>query len=79
MFADYFADIINFLIKKIEEVPDILNIGTGRDYTILEYYKKIARIYNLKPRYTFDLSKPEGMKRKLLNINQLKNLVGKKT
>ena len=78
MFADYFADIINFLIKKIEDVPDILNIGTGRDYTILEYYKKIAKIYNLKPRYIFDLSKPEGMKRKLLNINQLKKLGWKK-
>lgn len=78
MHADYFAKIINFLINKIEYMPKLLNVGTGEDYTIYEYYKKVQRIYKLDVIYKYDLSKPEGMKRKLLDITRLKNLGWKK-
>ena len=70
IYVDDIADAcLFFMNKKIKET--IINIGTGKDYTIKEYAKMIARIIipNLKIRIRFDKTKPNGTPRKVLNIN----------
>jgi len=70
IYVDDIADAcLFFMNKKIKET--IINIGTGKDYTIKEYAKMIARtiIPNFKIRIRFDKTKPNGTPRKVLNIN----------
>jgi GDP-L-fucose synthase len=59
---------IYFMNKKIKET--FVNIGSGKDYTIKQYAKII--IDNIKPKRNikieYDLSKPNGTPRKVLDI-----------
>ena len=73
LYVDDLADAcVYFMKKKIKE--PFINIGTGRDYSIKEYAKII--IDTLIPknniRIVFDLSKPNGTPRKVLDISKAK-------
>ena len=50
------------------------NIGIGEDYTILEYYKEIANVIDVQFNYKFDLTKPIGMARKLIDSSVINKL-----
>ena len=60
---------IFFMNKKIKE--NIINIGTGKDYTIREYAKIIISLIipNRKIKIIYDKSKPNGTPRKVMNIS----------
>ena len=70
LFVEDFADaVIYFMNKKIKE--PYINIGTGKDYRISWYAKFIANELgagNLK--IIFDKTKPDGMRRKLLDVSK---------
>jgi len=74
MYVEDLIDFIFYSINNFDKIPNILNVGTGLDYTILEYYKTISEIIEFKGDFDFDLTKPIGMKRKLLSIKKLKSL-----
>ena len=74
MFIDDFIDFLYFSIEKFEIIPSILNVGLGFDYSIKEYYKIIMSVIEHKAELVNDLSKPDGIKRKLMNISKLKKL-----
>ncbi len=63
---------IFFMNKKIKE--DLLNIGTGVDYTINYYAKFLAKIINpeMKINIVYDRSKPNGTPRKVLDVSLAK-------
>ena len=71
LYVDDLADAVVFFInKKIKH--SLINIGTGNDETILTYAKKIMKIMNYVVPIKFDKSKPNGMKRKLLDVSLAK-------
>ena len=72
MYASDLADFIYFAIKNFNEMPQNINVGIGKDHSINEYYKKIASIIGFKGKFKNDLSKPRGMKKKLINNQKLK-------
>jgi len=49
-----------------------INVGIGKDYSINDYYNKIANIIGFKGKFKNDLSKPIGMKKKLISNQKLK-------
>lgn len=55
-------------------IAPVVNIGTGEDITIEQLAETIKEIVGFKGKVKFDVSKPDGTKRKLLNINRLKAL-----
>ena len=61
-----------FMKKKIKET--IINIGTGKDYSIKEYAKIILKqIYpDNKVKIKYDKTKPNGTPRKVLDISLAK-------
>jgi GDP-L-fucose synthase len=69
----YVDDIANacifFMGKKIKE--NVINIGTGKDYTIKDYAKLILKLVipNKKIKITYDRSKPNGTPRKVLDVS----------
>ncbi len=51
-----------------------LNVGTGREISIMNLAEKIAEISNFKGEIIWDKSKPNGTPRKVLNINKILDL-----
>ena len=69
---DLAAACIYFMKKKTKH--SIINIGTGKDYTINYYANFISKIIlNKSIRIKYDKSKPNGVKRKVLDISLAKN------
>ena len=61
-----------FMNKKFKE--NIINIGTGKDYTIKEYAKIIINLIipDRKIKIIYDKTKPNGTPRKVMNISLAK-------
>lgn len=71
MYAGDLADCIIKAIKDFDSLPSTLNVGLGHDYTINEYYKIIAEIVGYDGKFVHDLTKPVGMKQKLVDVSRL--------
>ena len=69
MDAKDLANFIFYSIDKFEQMPQYINVGIGHDYSIDEYYHLIASVVQYEGTFLHDLSKPEGMKRKLVDIS----------
>ncbi len=68
MFVDDLADAILFFMKKKIKQP-FINIGTGKEQSILWYAKYIMKKMNIKLKVKFDKTKPDGMPRKCLDVS----------
>tara|TARA_B100000787_G_scaffold168454_1_gene157242 strand:- start:1421 stop:2380 length:960 start_codon:yes stop_codon:yes gene_type:complete len=60
--------------KKLLKNKIHINIGLGKDYSIIELCKMIFDIIDYRPKIIKDIKKPEGVKKKLLNISLIKKL-----
>ena len=74
MYAGDFAQIVAQILEKFEIIPNVMNIGLGKDFTINEYYKTVANVLNYEVEFTHDLTKPNGIKQKVLDISKQKEL-----
>lgn len=70
MFAGDLADAIWVCVTRFEDVPGLMNVGLGHDHSINAYYREAAKVIGWKGRFTHDLSKPTGMKQKLLAVER---------
>lgn len=70
MFVSDLAIMVNKILSDFENMPNTMNVGLGYDYTINEYYEIIAKVIGYKGEFIHDLSKPAGMKQKLLDIKK---------
>ena len=68
MFVEDFAEAIIFFMKKKIKQP-FLNIGTGKENSILWYAKYLMKKMKVKLKIKFDKTKPDGMPRKCLDIS----------
>ena len=80
LYVEDLADAISFLMENID-AKDIyekgisqINIGTGKDISILDLAKLIAKIVGFKGEIVNDLSKPDGTPRKLMDVSRLNDL-----
>ncbi|MBL4892093.1 MAG: GDP-L-fucose synthase [Rhizobiaceae bacterium] len=71
MSAGKLVEFIWHAMDRFETLPDLLNVGMGKDHSILEYYETVAKVLNWQGEFTFDLDRPVGMKRKLISTVQL--------
>ena len=71
MYAGDLADFVYYALAHFDKMPQNLNVGLGRDYTINEYYQVIAKVIGYQGTFTHDLSKPMGMKKKMIDNTQL--------
>jgi len=73
IFVEDLADALIFLMKNYDD-GDIINVGVGRDISIKELVGHIVDVVEYHGEISWDLSKPEGMKQRLLDTTKLKNL-----
>lgn len=71
MYAGDLADFVSYAIDNFERMPQNLNVGLGIDYTINQYYNAIADVIGFNGQFIHDLTKPVGMKQKLIDDTQL--------
>jgi GDP-L-fucose synthase len=70
LYVDDFADACLFLMDLYDgELP--LNVGWGKDLTIDELARTIARIVGFQGELRFDSSRPDGTPRKVLDTSRL--------
>ncbi|SDZ78750.1 GDP-L-fucose synthase family protein [Microbulbifer marinus] len=71
MYAADLADFIFYAIRNLESMPQNINVGLGEDYSINEYYRAIAEVVGYSGDFVHDLSKPVGMRQKLIDDTNL--------
>lgn len=74
MYAGDLADCIAYSIENWEKVPVLMNVGLGYDYTVNEYYEAVKKMLGYTGEFTHDLTKPVGMKQKLLDVTRAKEI-----
>lgn len=71
--VDDLADACAFLLR-MENPPDLINIGTGTDVTIRELTELVAEVTGFSGKIVWDSSKPDGTPRKLMDVSKLSAL-----
>ena len=70
MYASDFAKVVMRSLDYFDSLPMVMNVGLGNDYSINDYYRTTADVIGYKGSFTHDLSKPAGMKQKLVSIEK---------
>lgn len=73
LYVDDLADACLFLMQRYEDERPI-NVGWGHDQTIAELAETVARVVSFSGNTRYDVSKPDGTPRKLLDTTRLREL-----
>ncbi|PWB59706.1 MAG: GDP-fucose synthetase [Bradyrhizobiaceae bacterium] len=68
--VDDLADACVFVMKHYS-ADDFLNIGTGADIAIGDFARLVADVVGYRGELAFDLSRPDGVPQKLLDVSRL--------
>jgi len=66
----YIDDLGEWMVKaatKVEMLPQYLNLGFGKDYSVTDFYKAAMKVIGVEAELRYDRTKPDGMKQKLLD------------
>lgn len=76
MFAGDLASAVVYLMenKSAAEIGDFINIGTGKEVSILELANLIKDVVGFKGKLVFDSTKPDGTMRKLMDVSRINSL-----
>ena len=73
LFVDDMAEATIFALEN--DLPEYLyNIGTGKDITIKELAETIQNVIGHKGKILWDVTKPNGTPRKLMDVSKMKDL-----
>jgi len=70
LYVDDMADACVFLMES-DVVEGLFNVGTGADVTIRELAETVMDVVGFQGEIEFDVSKPDGTPRKLLNVDRM--------
>lgn len=83
MYSDDMADACLHLLEQPEDrlrnlfsdsAPPLLNIGSGKDLTILELAELVRKVVGFEGELEFDPDKPDGTMRKVMDVKRLRLL-----
>jgi GDP-L-fucose synthase len=66
----YIEDIAEFVVTNLGKISNwelMMNVGAGEDHSILDYYEMVCKSLSFDASFTYNLSKPTGMKQKLMS------------
>jgi GDP-L-fucose synthase len=67
------ADACVFLMKNYDS-PEIINVGTGEDVSIGDLARLVSEVVGYGGKIEFDVTKPDGTPRKLLDVRRINDL-----
>jgi len=68
--ADDLADACVFLMTSYSDEPHV-NVGTGVEHSIRQLAETIVKVVDYRGRLVFDVSKPDGMPRKVMDVGRM--------
>ncbi len=74
----YVEDLGNWLVSTVTEInefPQYLNLGLGKDYSVDEFYTTALGVIGVDAELKHDLSKPDGMNSKLMDSSLARRTV----
>jgi GDP-L-fucose synthase len=71
MYAQDLAGFLFYAIDHFDAMPNSINVGLGQDWSINEYYQAVSKIVGYAGEFTHDLSKPAGMRQKIVDTQLL--------
>lgn len=74
----YVADAATLLVEVLEHYQDHtvpLNIGTGQEVSVAELAQMVARLTGFTGKTVWDSSKPDGQRRKRLDLSRMRELL----
>jgi len=76
LYADDLADAVVFLMENrtSEELGEFVNVGTGKDCSIKDLASTISDIIGFNGNISWDITKPNGTPRKLLDVSRMNEL-----
>ena len=73
LYVDDLADACVFLMNHYSG-DETVNVGTGKEMTIKELTELTAKVIGYEGKIQWDITKPDGTPRKLLDVSKLENL-----
>lgn len=73
LYVDDLAEACLYLMENYDS-PEIVNVGTGEDVSILELSKIVSDVVGFEGEIVLDASKPDGTPRKLLDVSKINSL-----
>lgn len=73
LYVDDLADACIYLMNTYSG-NETVNLGTGKELSIKELAKLVKKVVGFKGNITFDITKPDGTPRKLLDVSKLEKL-----
>jgi GDP-L-fucose synthase len=73
LYVDDLASALLFIMEYYSS-PEVINVGTGEDVSILELAEEIKLVTGFTGEIIWDSTKPDGTPRKLLDVSKLTNL-----
>jgi GDP-L-fucose synthase len=76
LYSDDLADACVYLMERYNasDLDEFVNIGTGREIAVRDLADLVAEVVGYTGRLTFDISKPDGTPRKLLDVSRIRAL-----
>ena len=68
MYSGDLADAVWRALDNFDSLPAMMNVGVGSDHSVNDYYRIASAVIGWKGRFVHDLSKPAGMKQKLVSV-----------
>ena len=73
LYADDLAEACIFLMNNYDQ-KELVNVGSGEDLSIKELAETVKNIVGFSGEILFDVSKPDGTPRKLMDVSKLNSL-----
>lgn len=76
LYVDDLADALVFIIEELDacDIGEFINIGAGWDLSICELAELVAGIVGYEGSIQWDATKPDGMRRKLMDVSRINAL-----
>lgn len=73
LYSDDAAEACILLMERYNE-SDVINVGLGEDMSVKEIAGVVCGVVGFKGEIKFDSTKPDGMMRRLLDVNKIQNM-----
>jgi GDP-L-fucose synthase len=70
MFVEDLVSAVDRALGDWERAPAVLNVGLGHDFSVTDYYRAAGAALGYQGDFVYELDRPVGMRRKLLDVGR---------